>query len=659
MILSKFYRFFFALCVVSFFTSNSISYAQTECYNTPWSQTPQWIGIQTGQGLTALKPLHIDSYYDGVGGGCVDASLRLSYRSAQPIPYLGHLSLKTPYNDPLGDEYSNEALEGDVILTANSSNLILSTKSQYSSIKFCTTPVEPGPDIERVRINPLGHVGIFQTDPKEALHIGKTMCFHTGANYDFLSYNMYLDPSSVKRNVIDGPSYAMEMINDGRFYLVSGGFGLMQGNVSYDETNGGLRGMKMSIDQTDDIARFMFGTENGTARMTIEGLSASATTNAFQIIQGGDGAGGGNEELFTVRDDGNVGIGFKNPTSRLALKGAGTTSATLAMHLMNSVKSSLFLVRDDGNIGINNTSPTSRLTIKGSGSDNTTSALDIANSTGSDLFLVRDDGNIGINNTTPTSRLTIKGSGSDNTTSALDIANSTGSDLFLVRDDGNIGINNTTPTSRLTIKGSGSDNTTSALDIANSTGSNIFFIRDDGKIGIGNNSPDSRLLLKGLGNNSTTMAFKIVNSDNSLLLNINDAGNMGLGFNNPNQKLAVNGKVRIGTSEVEMTSQYYYDYMLSVDGTVLAEKVVVSATDWADHVFNPDYKLKSLDELEEYIKQNGKLPEVPSESDVKDNGIDIAKTNAILLQKIEELTLYIIELKNENKEIKEKLNETK
>jgi hypothetical protein len=99
--------------------------------------------------------------------------------------------------------------------------------------------------------------------------------------------------------------------------------------------------------------------------------------------------------------------------------------------------------------------------------------------------------------------------------------------------------------------------------------------------------------------------------------------------------------------------------MLSVDGTVIAEKVIVSVSEWADNVFAQNYKLMPLDKLNEYITNNGKLPDIPSESEVKKDGVDLGALNVKLLKKIEELTRYVIELKKENQEIKSQLREIK
>jgi hypothetical protein len=75
-----------------------------------------------------------------------------------------------------------------------------------------------------------------------------------------------------------------------------------------------------------------------------------------------------------------------------------------------------------------------------------------------------------------------------------------------------------------------------------------------------------------------------------------------------------------------------------------------------DFVFNSDYKLKSLYEVENFINLNKHLPDVPSEKEVTANGLNLGDMNATLLQKVEELTLYMIDLKKENDALKSRVS---
>lgn len=121
----------------------------------------------------------------------------------------------------------------------------------------------------------------------------------------------------------------------------------------------------------------------------------------------------------------------------------------------------------------------------------------------------------------------------------------------------------------------------------------------------------------------------------------------------PDTTAVFHGKVGIGT---EATT-----HDLAVAGSVLAESIEVKLqTEWPDYVFGPEYEKPSLDELDEYIRVEGKLPEVPSAREVEANGINLGEMDALLLRKIEEMTLYLIEhqkrldeLESENKELKE------
>jgi len=95
---------------------------------------------------------------------------------------------------------------------------------------------------------------------------------------------------------------------------------------------------------------------------------------------------------------------------------------------------------------------------------------------------------------------------------------------------------------------------------------------------------------------------------------------------------------------------------LVVGGTVYAREVKVEVNAGADHVFKPEYNLKPLAEVETFIQENNHLPEIPSEKQMQQDGLNVNEFQIKLLQKIEELTLYVIELKKENATIKEQLN---
>jgi hypothetical protein len=120
------------------------------------------------------------------------------------------------------------------------------------------------------------------------------------------------------------------------------------------------------------------------------------------------------------------------------------------------------------------------------------------------------------------------------------------------------------------------------------------------------------------------MQFPLLNKN---IYMAESGGNVGIGTNNPGSfKLAVEGK--IGAREINVTT----------------------TTPWPDYVFEKDYNLPTLAEVESYINQNKHLPEVPAAKEMEKNGVNLGEMNMLLLKKVEELTLYVIELKKENDE---------
>lgn len=96
----------------------------------------------------------------------------------------------------------------------------------------------------------------------------------------------------------------------------------------------------------------------------------------------------------------------------------------------------------------------------------------------------------------------------------------------------------------------------------------------------------------------------------------------------------------------------HVNLMLRNDGLLQAKEVKVTLTGWPDYVFGEDYKLMSLGETEQYIKENGHLPGVPSAQEVEEEGLSLGEMNARLMQKVEELTLHVIELQKQIDELK-------
>lgn len=149
------------------------------------------------------------------------------------------------------------------------------------------------------------------------------------------------------------------------------------------------------------------------------------------------------------------------------------------------------------------------------------------------------------------------------------------------------------------------------------------------------------------------------------LISYGDAGNPGIHFGNYNpvsgtwtshMRISTDGKVAIGAENLPTPG----DYRLYVDKGILTERIKVALpsdpTNWSDFVFDNDYELMPLQDVEKFIQKNKHLPEIPSTAEVHKEGLDLAQMDAKLLQKVEELTLYIIQ---QQKEIEKLKNEFK
>jgi hypothetical protein len=150
----------------------------------------------------------------------------------------------------------------------------------------------------------------------------------------------------------------------------------------------------------------------------------------------------------------------------------------------------------------------------------------------------------------------------------------------------------------------------------------------------------------------------------TIRIKLSGSGNGGLlwtatGNNIYNTNLS--GSVGIGTLNLNDSN-----YRLFVETGIRTRKIKVDQTNWPDYVFSQHYQLPSLKELEAFIKENNHLPDVPSSDEVEKNGIDLGYNQTILLKKVEELTLYMIEQNKKAEEqqrqidkLQQQLNELK
>ncbi|MBC9933079.1 hypothetical protein [Chitinophaga qingshengii] len=273
-----------------------------------------------------------------------------------------------------------------------------------------------------------------------------------------------------------------------------------------------------------------------------------------------------------------------------------------------------------------------------------------------------------VTGSTPTERLVVKGNGSIGIGTSTPIANldiATNTNTFGLKigdaNQSNIRIAGTAA-------GAAGYGIIQTFTNGSTAGGNLVLQQDgSGKVGIGlpspqcilhtvsyNNSDRAAALL--WGQLAGTMTAVQDTSSNYYALNVcSNVSPTGTGANNNGIKsllfVRADGNVGIGTSKPGT-------YKLAVEGTVGARRIkVTQQSSWADFVFHDNYQLPSLPELEKYIQQHKHLPDVPTEKEVQENGFDVGNINATLLQKVEELTLYIIQLNKKNETLESRIAE--
>ena len=117
--------------------------------------------------------------------------------------------------------------------------------------------------------------------------------------------------------------------------------------------------------------------------------------------------------------------------------------------------------------------------------------------------------------------------------------------------------------------------------------------------------------------------------------------------NDGNEKVTISAGGNVGIGESDPTEK------LVVDGKIIAEEVKIQAVPSSDYVFDPEYNLRSIDEVEKFIFENKHLPDIPSAKEFQENGVGLGEMDNMLLQKIEELTLYMIDMKKQMDQLKE------
>lgn len=456
-------------------------------------------------------------------------------------------------------------------------------------------------------VNNGGNIGIGNNSPTQKLDVTGMIQSSTGFKYG----------STIGANLEVYGTYGRLISNtttDGLMFLTS----KIPSSIKFLINNGG-RGLM--LDGSSSNLLFMDGSGN-----SLGGIgSANGTGHLVFLYSTGINS---QTEGMRLTNTGNVGIGITTPTAKLH------TSGTVRLEgLTNDNAQTRVLVSDaNGNITYRDASTFGS---GGSVSGSTNYIAKYSSTTSIGNSLLFDNGtNVGIGTATPDQLLTLNAGSGVN--SLVSFKQNTTTKAYVGMGMDGVFRNQTLSGIELQLRADGASNFVSLY--TNTT--EKMRVTASGNVGIGTETPRSKFDLWGgdinvTGNDGNGTAF--ITSHEGVAYFSNNTYTNGIAITD-------GGSIGIGTSAPG-------PYKLAVAGTIGARKIKVTLADpWADFVFEKDYPLPTLPEVDQFIQKNKHLPGVPSAEEVKKNGLDIAETQAILLQKIEELTLYIIE---QNKKIEE------
>jgi hypothetical protein len=525
--------------------------------------------------------------------------------------------------------------------------------------------------VQSLWLKPSGRLGINKPNPGAALDIAA------------------LDPTTGALSIYSGGGGT-----NGVFYVAYDGSTFIHTYNAYYPNTPLNSPFKVTCSNTNIPSMFEV---TGTGQI---GIGSSTPTGMLDIHTSGTIGGlnilNGTNNLFSVGSDGSTTISSSSTTANTVLNVLGSKATVVPASFANGNGYKTFLMTGAVGAGSYNglvkQNDNALIWDNGTNGNGVSNGLVLAAWNGKGIRIDGPTGNLGIGNASPAAQLDINATA--NTTGAIKVEGTGGNTVFTLGIDGSTLINSSNSTTNIPLTITGVNATNVVASFAKTTGSayKIFFTTGAGATNyngivqandnaiIWDNATNGATVSNGLVlaawsgtgglridatgaanitcNSSTISPLKITNTTLGTTINAQTAFEVTAG-----------GLVHIGTTR---PGTPYNTAALTVGGTIVAKEIWVldqPTGGWADYVFKPAYKLMPLNEVENYIHQNQHLPNVPSAKEVDSKGQNLGDLQVKQMEKIEELTLYMIEinknmtalnkkvetLQKENKELKQQL----